>query len=161
LLGDDGLSWTSGTTALLDLAVHARRADRTIVFDLDDGGFHESFSMQDPTTAPAGQAIYQLQMPVRTGERHDDARRRLRAFADQVLPGWAERVTFERSSVATGRSGALDLPGQTWRDRPAIDRGDGVYLTGDMVAAPGMRGEISVNSALEAARLALGAPAAS
>jgi thioredoxin reductase len=48
----------------------------------------------------------------------------------------------------------LDLPGRTWRDRPAIDRGDGIFLAGDLVAAPGMRGEVSMNSALAAARLA-------
>jgi len=29
-----------------------------------------------------------------------------------------------------GRS-ALDPPGTTWRDRPAIDRGDGSFLCGD------------------------------
>ncbi len=53
------------------------------------------------------------------------------------------------------RSGALDLPGITWRDRPAIDRGDGVFLVGDMVAAPGLLAEVSFASALEASRLAL------
>ena len=42
-----------------------------------------------------------------------------------------------------GRTGALDLPGKTWRDRPAIDRGDGVFLAGDMVAAPGCLSEIA------------------
>ncbi|MFF7943240.1 hypothetical protein ACFZC5_26310 [Nocardia gamkensis] len=58
---------------------------------------------------------------------------------------------FEQLIGGQGRTGALDLPGQTWRDRPAIDRGDAVYVVGDMVAAPGMRGEISINSALPAA----------
>jgi hypothetical protein len=33
---------------------------------------------------------------------------------------------------------ALDLPGQTWRDRAAVSRGDGVWLVGDWVAAPGI-----------------------
>ncbi|MFD2348452.1 hypothetical protein ACFSTC_02235 [Nonomuraea ferruginea] len=78
------------------------------------------------------------------------------------MPGWRERVTWRRSGAARHRTGALDLPGMTWRDRPAIDRGHGVFLAGDMVAAPGMRGEISVNSAITAARHALrvGEPAA-
>ncbi|HEY6425280.1 MAG TPA: hypothetical protein VIY28_18980 [Pseudonocardiaceae bacterium] len=58
-------------------------------------------------------------------------------------------------SQPAGRTGALDLPGLTWRDRPAIDRGDGVFLAGDMVAAPGLLGEVSVNSAVMAARGAL------
>ncbi len=57
------------------------------------------------------------------------------------------------------RSGALDPPGSTWRDRPAVDRGDGVYLAGDMVAAPGVLAEVSWASGLEASRLALAAVA--
>ena len=46
-------------------------------------------------------------------------------------------------------------PGTSWRDRPAVDRGDGVFLAGDMVAAPGLLSEVSWASALEAGRLAL------
>jgi hypothetical protein len=56
-----------------------------------------------------------------------------------------------------GRTGALDSPGKTWRDRPAIDRGNGVFLAGDMVAAPGCLSEIAWGSAVAAARLALAA----
>ena len=56
-----------------------------------------------------------------------------------------------------GRSGALDLPGTTWRDRPAVARGDDVFLAGDMVAAPGLLSEVTFNSATEAASLALAA----
>jgi hypothetical protein len=54
-----------------------------------------------------------------------------------------------------GRSGALDLPGTTWRDRPAIDRGDGVFLCGDQVAATGCLSEVSWASAIEAGALAV------
>ncbi|NDZ83659.1 FAD-dependent oxidoreductase, partial [Streptomyces sp. SID10853] len=50
---------------------------------------------------------------------------------------------------------AVDPPGTTWRDRPAVRRGDGVFLAGDRTAAPGMLAEVSFNSALEAATLAL------
>ncbi len=53
------------------------------------------------------------------------------------------------------RSGALDMPGTSWRDRPAVDRGDGVFLAGDMVAAPGLLAEVAWASAIEAGRLAL------
>jgi hypothetical protein len=52
------------------------------------------------------------------------------------------------------------MPGTTWRDRPAVDRGDGVYLAGDMVAAPGLLSEVSWASAIEASRLALADAAA-
>ncbi|BCK56651.1 NAD(P)-binding protein [Nocardia wallacei] len=151
LLDDATLDWRSGHTVLLDVAVTASRRDRTVVFDLDEGGFQESYTMQDDTIAPPGESLYQLQMPVRAGESAPDAHRRLEAFADLTIPNWRSRTTFHRTAAAKNRTGALDLPGHTWRDRPAIDRGNDVYLVGDMVAAPGMRGEISINSALAAA----------
>ncbi len=154
LLGDASLTWSSGHTALLDIAVTRARRDHTLVFDFDEGGFHESYSMQDDTVAPRGESLYQLQMPVRAGESAADAQARLADFANAALPGRHGRTTFHRTAIAKGRTGALDLPGQTWRDRPAIERGDDVYLIGDMVAAPGMRGEIAINSALRAAEAA-------
>ncbi|MEV0686078.1 NAD(P)-binding protein [Nocardia sp. NPDC050378] len=157
LLGDETLHGTGGFAALLDIAVTKGRHDRTIVFDLDEAGFHECYTMQDDTIAPAGESLYQLQMPIRAGESRDAAHHRLEALADATIPDWRSRKTFHRKSTAKNRTGALDLPGTTWRDRPAIDRGDGVYLAGDMVAAPGMRGEISINSALIAAESAVAA----
>lgn len=157
LLDDTTLDWRSGHAALLDVAVTASRRDRTLVFDLDEGGFHESYTMQDDTIAPTGESLYQLQMPIRAGESAPDAHRRLEAFADLTIPDRRTRTTFHRTATAKNRTGALDLPGHTWRDRPAIDRGDDVYLVGDMVAAPGMRGEISINSALAAADRAVAA----
>ncbi|WP_028926582.1 FAD-dependent oxidoreductase [Pseudonocardia acaciae] len=155
LLGDDSLRWQSGHCVMLDVALRRDRRDNFIVFDLDEGGFHESYSAQDPTVAPAGESLFQLDMPVKAGESPADAHRRLERFADVALPGWRDRVTWRRTATARGRTGALDLPGQTWQDRPEIERGDGVFLAGDMVAAPGMRGEIAINSALAAARGAL------
>ncbi len=155
LLGDESLRWESGHCVLLDLAVRTSRRDRFILFDLDEGGFHECYSTQDPTVAPQGESLFQLDMPVRAGERLADARQRLERFADLAVPGWRERTTWQRTAAAKGRTGALDLPGRTWRDRPAIERGGDVFLAGDMVAAPGMRGEISINSGVLAARAAL------
>ena len=49
----------------------------------------------------------------------------------------------------------MDLPGTTWRDRPAVDRGDGVFLAGDQVAAPGVLSEVAFASGIEAASLAV------
>ncbi|GAB3504672.1 NAD(P)/FAD-dependent oxidoreductase [Amycolatopsis cihanbeyliensis] len=151
LLGDDSLRWESGDCVMLDLAVTRDRRDAFVVFDLDEGGFHECYSAQDPTIAPAGESLFQIDMPVRAGERTADTHRRLESFTDLLVPGWRDRTTWQRTGRARGRTGALDLPGFTWRDRPAIERGDDVFLAGDMVAAPGMRGEISMNSALRAA----------
>ena len=92
-------------------------------------------------------------MPIRPGET-PDAARTARAAARRLLHGWRERETWRRRQVMNGRTGALDPPGKTWRDRPAIDRGDGVFLAGDMVAAPGCLSEIAWASAVEAGRLA-------
>ena len=74
---------------------------------------------------------------------------------DRSFEGWRERVTWRRRQVMDGRSGALDLPGSTWHDRPAVDRGDGVLLCGDQVAAPGCLAEVSIASAIEAGTLAV------
>jgi hypothetical protein len=40
-------------------------------------------------------------------------------------------------------------------DRPRVDRGDGVFLAGDMVAAPGLLSEVAFASALQANHRAL------
>jgi len=51
------------------------------------------------------------------------------AWSRKGIP-WKKRETWRRRQVMKGRTGALDLPGKTWQDRPAIDRGDGVFLAG-------------------------------
>ncbi|MFC7448705.1 FAD-dependent oxidoreductase [Rhodococcus daqingensis] len=151
LLGDSSLRWQSGHCVMLDLAVREGRRDLFTAADLDEGGFHDCYSMQDRSVAPPGESLFQIDMPVRPDESADQARIRLYRFTDLTVPGWRDRVTWQRTATARDRTGAVDLPGQTWRDRPEIDRGSGVYLVGDMVAAPGMRGEIAINSALRAA----------
>ena len=118
-------------------------------------GFVERATGVDESLAPAGHALVQADMPLKLGEARDVAARPPRAPARPRLPAMArKRVVWRRTGFAAGRTGALDLPGSTWRDRPAIDRGGGVFLAGDLVAAPGVRAEISINSALHAARLA-------
>jgi hypothetical protein len=80
---------------------------------------------------------------------------RLERLLDASFTGWRERETWRRRQVMDGRTGALDPPGKTWRDRPAVQRAEGVYLAGDMVAAPGCLSEIAWASAVEASRLAV------
>lgn len=155
LLRDDGLRWTGGRTVLLDLAVRRRRGDAFIVSDLDAPGWLERFTAQDPSLAPAGEQLVQGHFPVGPGESGADGIARAERLLDLGFPGWRERTPWRRDSLATGRTGAVDPPGTTWRDRPRIDRGDGVYLAGDEVAAPGVLSEVSFNSGIEAASLAL------
>ena len=155
LLGDDSLRWTSGHTVCLDLGLRRRRGDPFVVSDLDEAGWIERFSASDPSLAPSGEELVQAQMPVRVGEDPELAAARLERLLDVSLPAWRERVTWRRRQVMEARSGAVDPPGTSWRDRPAVDRGAGVYLAGDMVSAPGMLSEVSWASAIEASRLAL------
>jgi phytoene dehydrogenase-like protein len=154
LLRDDTLRWESGRAVLLDLGLKAHPKDVFVVSDLDEGGFMERYSMPDPSLAPPRHSLVQVQLPMRTGESQAQALSRLERLADLGLPGWRQRVTWRREATANQRTGALDRPGFTWRDRPAIDRGDGIWLAGDSVAAPGLLSEVSVNSARTAARAA-------
>ncbi len=156
LLGDDEhLEWPSGRTLCLDLALREHRGDPYVVSDLESAGWIERFTAPDPSLAPDGEELVQAQMPLRRGEEADEAGVRLEALLDKSFEGWRGRVTWRRRQVMDGRSGALDLPGTTWRDRPAINRGDGIFLCGDQVAAPGCLSEVSWASAIEAATLAV------
>ncbi|MFK4065784.1 NAD(P)-binding protein [Streptomyces sp. NPDC029674] len=155
LLGDDSLRWESGRTTLVDVAFRSRRGDAFVISDLDRTGWVERFTAQDHTLAPEGEQLVQAQIPLSPEETKADGVARAEHLLDLGHPGWRERLTWRRASVANGRTGAVDRPGTTWRDRPAIDRGDGVYLAGDQVAAPGLLSEVSFNSAIEAVSLAL------
>ena len=155
LLGDDGLRWHSGRTVCLDLGLRYRRGDPTVVSDMDESGWIGRYSAANPSIAPDGEELIQAQMPIRPEESVEQAALRLERLLDVAVEDWRSRETWRRRQVMDGRSGALDMPGSSWRERPAVDRGDGVFLAGDTVAAPGMLAEVSWASAVEASRLAL------
>lgn len=124
--------------------------------DLDAPGWPERFTAQDRPLAPAGEQLIQGQIPIGPRESRACGIARAERLLNLAFEGWRGRVTWRREATANGRTGAVDLPGTTWRDRPAVDHGDGVYLAGDQVAAPGVLSEVSFNSALAAVSLALG-----
>ncbi|MFI8099584.1 FAD-dependent oxidoreductase [Streptomyces sp. NPDC086023] len=155
LLGDPSLTWQSGRTVLLDLGLRTRRGDAWAVSDLDEPAWIERFTAQDRTLAPAGETLLQAQLPIGPDQAKAVGIERAERLLDLGFRGWRERVTWRREAVAAGRTGGVDLPGTTWRDRPAIARGNGVYLAGDQVAAPGVLAEVSFNSAIEAVSLAI------
>jgi phytoene dehydrogenase-like protein len=155
LLGDDTLRWLSGRSVCIDVALRHRRGDPFVVVDLQETGWVERYTAADRSLAPDGEELLQAQMPIRPGESPEAASGRLERLLDASYAGWRERETWRRRQVMDGRTGALDRPGTTWRDRPSVDRGDGVYLAGDMVAAPGCLSEIAWASAIEASRLAV------
>jgi len=150
LLGDESLAWTGTTTALLDVAIKARRDDPYVISDLDASGWVETFTHADASLAPSGEHLVQGQAGLRPGESLDSGVRRIEAILDDAYPSWRERETWRRRARVQDDSGALDLPGTTWRDRPRIDRGEGVYVVGDMMAAPGLLSEVTHASALSA-----------
>jgi hypothetical protein len=145
----------SGRTVCIDLGISRRRGDPFVVSDLDEAGWIERYSAADSTLAPDGEELVQAQMPIRPDESADQAGMRLERLLDMSLPDWRERETWRRRIVMDGRSGALDMPGQTWRDRPAVDRGNGVFVAGDMMAAPGLLSEVAWASGREAAAKAV------
>ncbi len=151
LLGDPSISAASGNVLTLDLGLVSRRGDPQAVLDLDEGMLAERF----PASAPDGQVLIQACHGLSPDDDLNEALGRLEALLDLAFPDWREREVWRRRQRAIGRTGAVDLPGRSWKDRPAIDRGGGVYLVGDMVAAPGLLSEVSFTSASEASRLAL------
>ncbi|QWQ42779.1 NAD(P)-binding protein [Streptomyces sp. YPW6] len=155
LLDDASLTWESGRTVLVDLAVRTRRGDAFVVSDLDAPGWLERFTAQDPSLAPAGEQLLQGQFAIGPDARRAEGVARAEALLDLGFPGWRERTTWRVEALADGRTGAVDRPGTTWRDRPSVVRGDGVFLAGDQVAAPGLLSEVSFTSGREAAELAV------
>jgi phytoene dehydrogenase-like protein len=151
LLDDASLVWPGARTTLLDVAVVADRKDPYVVSDLDEAGWVERFSAQDPSLAPSGHSLFQAQLGALDGESLDAAVARVEALLDEGVPGWRAREVWRRRSIVDCRTGALDHPGTTWRDRPAVDRGDGVFVCGDRVAAPGLLAEVAWASAVDAA----------
>jgi phytoene dehydrogenase-like protein len=160
LLDDDRLHWLSGNAVCLDLALRHRRGDPFVVVDLQESGWIERYSAADDTLAPPGEELIQAQMPIRPGEPVDSAADRLERLLDASFAGWRARETWRRRQVMDGRTGALDLPGKTWRDRPDVQRSEGVFIAGDMVAAPGCLSEIAWASAIDASCLAVSAAGA-
>jgi phytoene dehydrogenase-like protein len=154
LLGDPGLGWESPDAVVLDIGLRSRRRDPAAVLDLEGGALVERVSIVDRSLAPRGQDLIQAHVGIPSGAAAKVGVERIEAILDAAFPGWRERVTWRRRRLSRGRTGAVDLPGRTWRDRPAVDRGGGVFLAGDMVAAPGVLSEVSFESGQAAARLA-------
>lgn len=152
LLQDDGLRWESPRVALLDVALEQRRGDPYLVSDLDDAAFFTRVTAVVPSLAPKRQQLVQASVGLRPDETPAAGHARLEAIYDAAYDGWRDRRTWRRAGSVSEATGALDLPGVTWRDRPSVSYADGVWLAGDWVAAPGHLAEVSCTSAVDAAR---------
>ncbi len=156
LLPDRELHAPGARVLLLDVAIRSAKRSPRGVFDLTDRLYLTRTSGPDHSLAPAGEDLIQTSAGMRPAESVGEATTRVESALDDAYPGWRERETWRRRSVAEGSTGAVDRPGTTWRDRPAIEQGDGIYLVGNAVAAPGLLSEVVYESAMRAAQLATG-----
>jgi hypothetical protein len=155
------LRWPGARTALMDVAASpGRRGWPSTIIDIR--GDLRTCCLIDRITATfhdllghRGAELFQAQLGISLQASRADATARIESTFDEAASGWRERVLWQRSLVLTDATGAVDPPGATWRDRPAIDQGDECFLAGDAVAAPGMLSEVAVNSGIDAARRAL------
>jgi hypothetical protein len=153
VLGRD-LRWPGARTALVDVELDAAVPWPETVADVrPDLG---TCCLVDRALT-GDVALVQAQLGLGPGVTLAAGVARIEATFDAVVPGWRDRARWRREQLVADASGAVDPPGATWRDRPAVDQGDDVFLAGDAVAAPGMLAEVSVNSAVRAARLAVAA----
>jgi len=151
LTGDPSLAWASGRAALFDLGLAADRAtDWVRVIDLDDRIYMARYSLVDRTLAPRGAELLQAAAACAPWEPVEAAIGRIERLLDASLPRWRDRVRWRRGYLMDGQTGAVDLPGTTWRDRPAIRRSATLAVASDQSAAPGLLAEVGVAAALHA-----------
>lgn len=148
LTGDRSLSWPSARVATFDVGLRADGGPGWFrVIDLDDRIYGARYSLADPSLAPPGHELIQIAAACGPRERKTDAELRVQRLLDQAWPGWRAAVRWHRSSVRTHCTGAIDLPGTTWRDRPAVSRGATLMVATDQSAAPGLLSEVGINAA--------------
>lgn len=153
LTGDRSLTWPSVRVATFDLGLRASASPGWFrVMDLDDRIYGARYSLADPTLAPPGHELIQIAAACCPHERKTDAERRVQRLLDQVWPGWRAAVRWRRGSVLTHCTGAIDLPGTTWRDRPVISRSNTLAVATDQSAAPGLLAETAITAAQLAVR---------
>jgi glycine/D-amino acid oxidase-like deaminating enzyme len=156
LLGDARLAPDGQAVALRDLGLREPSSSRergpVALLDLDDGAYVARYSAYDRGLAPVGYDLLQCCAGLRPGEKAASAQERIERVLDAGCRGWRKRAMIDRQ-WQTGSPGSRDAVGGGWETRPAVDRGDGVLLVGDWVAAPGLLSEVCFTSATTAAEL--------
>ena len=153
LTGDRSLAWPGARVATFDLGLRSGSSPGWFrLMDLDDRIYAARYNLADPGLAPPGHELMQIAAACAPHERKTDAERRVQRLLDQAQPGWRTRVRWRRGVVRVHCTGAVDLPGTTWRDRPGIDRGNTIMVATDQSAAPGLLAETGIAAAQLAVR---------
>jgi phytoene dehydrogenase-like protein len=154
LTGDRTLTWPGARVVTVDVGLRPGGGvpGWFRVMDLDDRIYAARYSLADPTLAPPGHELIQIAAACAPHERKADAERRVLRLLDQSWPGWNAQVVWQRGSVRVNCTGAVDLPGTTWHDRPAIGHGRHLKIATDQSAAPGLLAETAVAAAQQAVR---------
>lgn len=148
---DEPLEWPGARTALFDIGLGAGRRRLASVLDVEGRVYATRVTSVCAGLAPESRDLIQASAGIGPDESIESGHARIETLLDAGFPGWRESEEWRRQTVVERSSGALDLPGRSWSDRPAVERGDGVYLVGDFVAAQGMLSEVSHRSAVAAA----------
>jgi glycine/D-amino acid oxidase-like deaminating enzyme len=146
LVGQSHVRTPGPSFALRDLVVETGSVFPVSLLDVDERLYLARYTAFDRSLAPPEDELIQIVCCCRQRERFDAVQERIDRVLDGVAPGWRERLRWSRRSLLRDATGAIDLPGQDWRDRPAIVQGSGCFLAGDYVAAPGLLSEVSFRS---------------
>jgi hypothetical protein len=129
----------------ISCSLRPSRVRKTRTARWEGGSRARASSMSHP--CPARARPHPDRRRLRPRERKTDAERRVQRLLDQAWPGWRAAVRWRRSSMRTHCTGAIDLPGTTWRDRPAISRSNTLAVATDQSAAPGLLAEAAITAA--------------
>jgi phytoene dehydrogenase-like protein len=160
LTGDPRLEWPGTRVALVDIGLRPTAPVGWFrVFDLDRRIYAARYSAVDPSLAPAGHHLIQVAAALGPGEGFPAASARVHALLDAAAPGWGDHVDWKRAYELSGETGAVDLPGTSWHDRPAVLRSRHLAVASDHSAAPGLLSEVAHNAARSAIAAFTDAPA--
>jgi phytoene dehydrogenase-like protein len=144
---DPSLSWPGTRAALFDFGFGpAAPIEWFRVFDLDRRIYAARYSEADPSLAPPGHHLIQIGAALTPGEPFSAALARVKHLLDTTSPGWEDHLRWRRRYELTDQTGAVDLPGSDWLDRPAVVRSRDLAVASDASAAPGLFSEVAHNA---------------
>lgn len=150
LTADRSLTWPGTRTALVDLGLGPGAClDWFNIFDVDQRIYAARYSAIDPSLAPPGHHLIQVGAALSRDEPFEAAIKRVYRLLDISTAGWSDHVEWKRMYELSDQTGAIDLPGTSWHDRPAAVRSPTLVVASDQSAAPGLFSEVAHHAARE------------